>query len=42
MVWQMQLARDIEAVPLTRDYMMDWEREAAIPARRSSRDRAAE
>ncbi len=41
MVWQMQMARDIEAVPLTRDYMFDREREAAIPARRS-RERAAE
>jgi cyclopropane-fatty-acyl-phospholipid synthase len=42
MVWQMQLARDIEAVPVTRDYMVDWERETGIPARRKSRDRAAE
>jgi len=42
MVWQMQLARDIEAVPLTRDYMINWERQAGIPARRSSRERAAE
>ena len=42
MVWQMQLARDIEAVPVTRDYMVDWEREVAVPARRPSRDRAAE
>jgi hypothetical protein len=41
MVWQMQLARDIEAVPVTRDYMFDWERQAGIPARRS-RERAAE
>jgi cyclopropane-fatty-acyl-phospholipid synthase len=42
MVWQMQLARDIDAVPLSRDYMFDWERQAALPGRRSSRDRAAE
>jgi cyclopropane-fatty-acyl-phospholipid synthase len=42
MVFQMQLSRDINAVPLTRDYIMDWKREAAIPARRPSRDRAAE
>jgi cyclopropane-fatty-acyl-phospholipid synthase len=42
MVWQMQLARDIEAVPVTRDYMLDWERRAGVPARRASRDRAAE
>jgi cyclopropane-fatty-acyl-phospholipid synthase len=26
MVWQMQLSRTIEAVPLTRDYIVDWER----------------
>jgi cyclopropane-fatty-acyl-phospholipid synthase len=32
MVFQMQLARGINAVPLTRDYMFDWERaEAAAP-----------
>jgi cyclopropane-fatty-acyl-phospholipid synthase len=40
MVWQMQVARDIEAVPVTRDYMYDWERQAARPKR--SRDRAAQ
>jgi cyclopropane-fatty-acyl-phospholipid synthase len=40
MVWQMQVARDIEAVPVTRDYMFDWERQAAMPKR--SRERAAE
>ncbi len=32
MVFQMQLARGIKAVPITRDYMFDWERnEAARP-----------
>ena len=32
MVFQMQLARGINAVPITRDYMFDWERaEAARP-----------
>jgi cyclopropane-fatty-acyl-phospholipid synthase len=41
-VWQMQLACDIEAVPVTRDYMVHWERQAGIPARRSSRVRAVE
>jgi cyclopropane-fatty-acyl-phospholipid synthase len=41
MVWQMQMARDIEAVPVTRDYMFDGERRAAAPARRS-RERAAQ
>jgi cyclopropane-fatty-acyl-phospholipid synthase len=40
MVWQMQMARDIEAVPVTRDYIFDWEREAARPKR--SRERAAQ
>jgi cyclopropane-fatty-acyl-phospholipid synthase len=40
MVWQMQMARDIEAVPVTRDYMFDWERRSAMPKR--SRERAAE
>ena len=27
MVWQAQLAREVDAVPLTRDYMVDAERE---------------
>ena len=27
MVFQMQLAKTVDAVPLTRDYMIDWERE---------------
>ena len=31
MVWQLQLARDPQAVPITRDYMFDWER--AQPSR---------
>jgi cyclopropane-fatty-acyl-phospholipid synthase len=26
MVWQLQLAKQLEAVPLTRDYMFEWER----------------
>ncbi|HEX6120369.1 MAG TPA: cyclopropane-fatty-acyl-phospholipid synthase family protein [Dongiaceae bacterium] len=41
MVWQMQIARDVNAAPLTRDYMMDWEREAGRP-KRTSHGRAAE
>jgi hypothetical protein len=41
MVWQMQLARDVNAAPLTRDYMIDWEREAGR-TKRPSRERAAE
>jgi cyclopropane-fatty-acyl-phospholipid synthase len=40
MVWQMQMARDIEAVPVTRDYTFDWERRAAMPRR--TRERAAQ
>ncbi|HZS84079.1 MAG TPA: cyclopropane-fatty-acyl-phospholipid synthase family protein [Stellaceae bacterium] len=35
MVWQMQLAKAVDVVPLTRDYMVDWERE------RQRTDRAA-
>jgi cyclopropane-fatty-acyl-phospholipid synthase len=27
MVFQIQLAKDVEALPLVRDYMVDWERE---------------
>ena len=42
MVWQMQMARDIDNVPLSRDYMVDWERQNAIGHRRPSRERAAE
>jgi cyclopropane-fatty-acyl-phospholipid synthase len=37
MVWQMQMARDLAAVPLSRDYMFDRERQAAVPVRRSGR-----
>jgi cyclopropane-fatty-acyl-phospholipid synthase len=36
MVFQMQLAKSVDAVPLTRDYMLDWER-----AHSSAADRAA-
>ncbi len=32
MVWQMQMARRVDAVPLTRDYMFDWERSHQAPA----------
>jgi cyclopropane-fatty-acyl-phospholipid synthase len=42
MVWQMQLSRSINAVPLTRDYMVDWERQGRKEIRRASRERAAE
>jgi cyclopropane-fatty-acyl-phospholipid synthase len=30
MVFQMQLAHRQDAVPLTRDYIVDWEREHAL------------
>jgi cyclopropane-fatty-acyl-phospholipid synthase len=34
MVFQMQLAKSIDSVPMTRDYMLDWEREQrAAPGR---------
>jgi cyclopropane-fatty-acyl-phospholipid synthase len=34
MVFQMQLAKTIDSVPMTRDYMLDWEREqGAAPGR---------
>ena len=36
MVFQMQIARNQDAVPLTRDYITDWERaQAAGEARRA-------
>jgi len=31
LVWQMQLAKAVDTVPLTRDYMVDWERAHAAP-----------
>jgi cyclopropane-fatty-acyl-phospholipid synthase len=31
-VFQMQLSKSIDAVPLTRDYMFDWERSHRVPA----------
>jgi cyclopropane-fatty-acyl-phospholipid synthase len=27
MVFQMQLAKEVDSVPITRDYLVDWERE---------------
>ena len=36
MVFQMQLAKAIDAVPLTRDYMLDWEREHSAAAERAA------
>jgi len=31
LVFQMQLAKSIDAVPVTRDYMVDWERSHRAP-----------
>jgi len=36
MVFQMQLAKQVDAVPLTRDYMLDWERARSAPAERAA------
>jgi cyclopropane-fatty-acyl-phospholipid synthase len=36
MVFQMQLARSVDAVPLTRDYLLDWEREATAASDRAA------
>lgn len=36
MVFQMQLAKTVDAVPLTRDYMLDWEREHSGAADRAA------
>ena len=36
MVFQMQLAKAVDAVPLTRDYMLDWEREHSGAAERAA------
>ena len=39
MVFQMQLSRRLETVPLTRDYMVDWERAQAEAERKASAGR---
>lgn len=36
MVFQMQLAKTVDAVPVTRDYMLDWEREHSAAADRAA------
>jgi cyclopropane-fatty-acyl-phospholipid synthase len=36
MVFQMQLAKAVDAVPLTRDYMLDWEREHSSAPERAA------
>mgnify|MGYP000321380112 CR=1 FL=1 len=41
MVFQIQLAKSLEAVPLTRDYMFDWEREQAEKERTGEKQHAA-
>jgi cyclopropane-fatty-acyl-phospholipid synthase len=39
--FQMQLAKRVDTVPLTRDYITDWERAHAAPAKHSAPGRAA-
>ena len=41
MVFQIQLAKSLDTVPLTRDYMVDWERAQAEQERAKGRERAA-
>ena len=41
LVFQMQMAKAVDTVPLTRDYMFDWER-AHSPASESKAGRAAD
>ncbi len=42
MVFQMQLSRGIRNVPMTRDYMFDWERQHAGKSAAAARERAAQ
>src|SRR5271165_1014626 len=42
MVFQMQLAKAIDSVPMTRDYMLDWEREHGAASDRSPSYQPAE
>jgi cyclopropane-fatty-acyl-phospholipid synthase len=41
MVFQIQLARQIDAVPLTRDYMLDWERSQVPDSQADQADESA-
>ena len=41
MVFQMQFTKSLEAVPITRDYMFEWERAQAAKERPAARDLAA-
>jgi cyclopropane-fatty-acyl-phospholipid synthase len=36
MVFQMQLAKAVDSVPITRDYMLDWEREPSTASERAA------
>jgi cyclopropane-fatty-acyl-phospholipid synthase len=36
LVFQMQLAKSVDTLPLTRDYMLDWEREQSTTAERAA------
>jgi hypothetical protein len=36
MVFQMQLAKAVDSAPLTRDYMLDWEREHSTASDRAA------
>jgi len=35
-VFQMQLTKAFDSVPITRDYMLDWERERNTPSDRAA------
>jgi cyclopropane-fatty-acyl-phospholipid synthase len=37
MVWQMQIAKRLDAVPLTRDYIVDWERQDTAAKKKTER-----
>jgi len=36
MVFQMQLAKAVDSVPIRRDYMLDWEREHSAASERAA------
>ena len=36
LVFQMQLAKAVDSVPMTRDYMLDWEREQSTASNRAA------
>jgi cyclopropane-fatty-acyl-phospholipid synthase len=41
MVFQIQLSKSLETVPLTRDYMFEWERAQDEREKSATRDKAA-